>query len=115
MTWEEKQELVNLGNQMNSGDLDINKRITFCDYVLEKIDSFDIQAWDMYITIENVLEINEDVKFIPYYKKVSELIGPEPVGFKFDCHFRTMIRLDLFRDVINQYLNKINNTETNGN
>lgn len=115
MTSEEKAKLIELGNEMNSGDLDINKRVAFCDYVLEKIDTFDIEAWSIYTNIEDILNLNKDPRFINYYSEVLKRLGDTEDSIALNFVFQDwndMLRLSLFRAIIDSYINKLNN---NGN
>lgn len=58
MKWENKIEMCNLGQ---NDDLE-----PFENYVIQHIDSFDLQAWDMFLTVLSLSteQINKQKKFL---------------------------------------------------
>lgn len=51
MKWEDKKELARLGNASHKSDEDMAE---FQLWVLENAESFDLQAWDMFINVVSI-------------------------------------------------------------
>jgi len=64
MEWQEKVEMIDLHNQNDP---------KFYDYVLSKIENFDIQAWQMLANCINVFELDSSFveKVKPFYEKID--------------------------------------------
>lgn len=97
ITWEEKTELVRLGN--NATDTEAMEK--FLVYVIAKMPQFDIQAWDMFITsidlIEDEMKEHEGLilKIYSEVKKLGEEFG-----------IRSAIRFGRFEQICEEWLNK---------
>ncbi len=66
MEWEEKIKMVQLGNAINN---DGSSKSEFHNYCLDKLPSFDEQAWDMFCNIVEIIpeQMKEDLEF---WKKI---------------------------------------------
>lgn len=62
MEWENKIKMVQLGNQRYNSD---ESKKEFQNFVLENIDSFDGQAWDMFCNLVDLIvdEMKQDLGF----------------------------------------------------
>ena len=62
MEWEDKVKMIQLGNQMNNYN---GSKTDFQNCVLEHIDTFDGQAWDMFVELVEIIptEMKEDIDF----------------------------------------------------
>ena len=102
MEWEDKTTMVKLGNQMNSDTTpDPEKVKAFQDFVLGKINDFDAQAMDMFITIIEL--IPEDIKkninfYLPVYDKLKAMLEDTEISFG----FRTSLRLAMFEAIVEE-------------
>ena len=74
MEWENKVEMVRLGNTRYSSEL---SKKEFDDYVIANIESFDDQAWDMFVQLTDLLpeKMKED---IDYWTKIYRYIKQVP-------------------------------------
>ncbi len=74
MEWEDKVEMITLGNQAHSSDEDLK---IYHEYVLSIIDKFDGQAIEMFIENTSLIpnEINENKEFYQIvHEKITKLI-----------------------------------------
>ncbi len=62
MEWESKVKMVQLGNAMSSNG---DGRLDFQNYVLLQMSNFDIQAWDMFCNIIEIIvaDMKADIEF----------------------------------------------------
>ena len=89
MEWEDKGELIRLGNKAHSSDEDLK---IYHEYVLSKIDDFDGQAIDMFINNTSLIpdEINGNKEFYQLvYDKIINIVK------NFDDIERLTLRCDL--------------------
>jgi hypothetical protein len=102
MEWEDKTTMVKLGNQMNSDTTpDPEKVKAFQDFVLGKINDFDAQAMDMFITIIELDpdEIKKDIKFyLPIYDKLQEMLKNPDINFG----LRSAMRLSMLEVLVEE-------------
>jgi hypothetical protein len=70
MEWEDKVRMVQLGNERNES---MAARRAFQSFVLENIESFDVQAWDMFCNSVDII-INEMKVDIEFWKTVFSKI-----------------------------------------
>lgn len=68
MEWENKVKMVQLGNQRYES---VESKQEFEKYVLENIETFDFQAWDMFSNLTDLTEIKSDSE---YWKQVYNII-----------------------------------------
>jgi hypothetical protein len=75
MIWEKKTELIRLGNQSN---ISLAAKKEFQQYVLDNIEEFDMQSWDMISVLSGIIieEMKDDYE---YWEKVY------PHLIKVDC------------------------------
>lgn len=66
MEWNKKVEMIQLGNKRHDSDEAKNE---FKKFVLDNLDSFDGQAWDMFCNLVD-LTIEEMKKDIEFWKQV---------------------------------------------
>lgn len=85
MEWEDKTTMVKLGNAMNSDATpDPEKEKAFREYVLSKLQDFDVQAFDMFITIIELIpdKIKEHVDFYRQVNnKLQEMLKNPNISF----------------------------------
>lgn len=96
ITWEEKVEMVTIGNQ--------DKQPELLQFILDNMIRFDHQAWDM--AIES-LEINDEVisNNVNGYEKVAEAfeeILDNLKGAEAEFSFRTLLRAGVLRGRVNE-------------
>lgn len=94
MEWENKVKMIQLGNQMHSSE-ELKKE--FQNFVLENIDSFDSQAWDMFCNLVDLI-IDEMKKDIEFWKQVYSKIKD------IDCNdekfnFRSGLRIAMIQTI----------------
>lgn len=82
MEWESKVELVRLGNQRHNS---VESKEKFYNFVLEKINTFDTQAWDMFCNLVDL--IADEIKGNPdfwtqVYNKIKDIDCNEGFGFR---------------------------------
>jgi hypothetical protein len=70
MEWDNKVKMVQLGNQRYSSDEAKNE---FQKFVLDNVDSFDGQAWDMFCNLVDLI-IEEMKKDLEFWKQVYSKI-----------------------------------------
>lgn len=73
MEWESKVKMVQLGNQRHNSDEEKNE---FQKFVLENIDSFDGQSWDMFCNLVDLIidEMKTDIEFWKQvYTKIKDV------------------------------------------
>lgn len=94
MKWNFKIRMVKLGNEMH---LDNSCKRYFQEYVLKHIDSFDIQAWDMFcnLTLINPNDMKKDAR---YWKIVYERLQSVNCQHKELSH-RASFRMELIKKV----------------
>jgi hypothetical protein len=99
MEWEEKTQMIVLGNKMNLMEAEPEKK-AFQDYVLKKIETFDNQAFMMFFDIIQLIpeEMKSDSEF---YSKIYHKTQTLDVN-KFDM--RCGIRLCLFNTICEEAL-----------
>ena len=83
MEWEDKTKMIKLGNQIYKGD---QEKKEFQDYVLEHLEDFDNQAWDMFVTIVQIVidEMKVDIDFwMKIWSKLKDIdCNDEKFGFR---------------------------------
>lgn len=90
MNWENKIKMVQLGNQRYEST---EFNLEFQKYVLENIDTFDFQAWDMFCNLTDLTEIKSDSDYWKLvYNKIKDI----------DCNndnfnFRTGLRIAMIQ------------------
>jgi hypothetical protein len=94
MIWEKKTELIRLGNQR---DRNIEAKREFQQYVLDNIEEFDAQAWDMFAELSDIL-IDEMKDDYGYWERVY------PHLIKVDCNdegfgFRSGMRIAMLQTI----------------
>lgn len=94
MDWELKKDLVRLGNCNRVSDESKNE---FQSFVLNNIDKFDLQSWDMFVMVADLIvdEMKTDIKF---WKEVFKR------AHKLDCNderfgFRSGMRIALLQTI----------------
>jgi hypothetical protein len=73
MEWESKVKMIQLGNQRHNSDEEKND---FQKFVLENIDSFDGQSWDMFCNLVDLIidEMKADIEFWKQvYAKIKDV------------------------------------------
>lgn len=96
MEWEDKVKLVTLSNNAT----DVESRYKFQDYVLENIDKFDSQAYDMFLNGIELIpeEMQSDISFYKrLYPKIKEL---DIKGIS----LRSQLRLEVLRGIYREKL-----------
>lgn len=108
MDWLEKVKLVTLGNDIDDSE---ESKTNFKKQVLEQLNNFDNQAWDMFITVISINrdEIKADANFWKQiYSKSKELdLSCENFGF------RAAMRIAMIQTVCEEVLD-FNSTPSNG-
>ena len=66
MEWENKIKMVQLGNQQHNSD---DAKNEFHNFVLENVNSFDGQAWDMFSNLVDLI-LDEMKKDLEFWKQV---------------------------------------------
>lgn len=66
MEWENKAKMVQLGNQRHNSD---EAKKEFQNFVLENVNSFDGQAWDMFCNLVDLI-VDEMKKDLEFWKQV---------------------------------------------
>lgn len=109
MTWEEKTEMVKLGNTKK----DKESRDKFYDYVLQHIDNFEFQDWDMFVHCVDLIpeELKEDKEKV---MKVWENLQNQIDKLSNTLYFRSAVRFRMFDQSIKE-LRKETQTHTGGN
>ena len=83
MYWENKVKMVQLGNQRRDSEEAKNE---FQNFVLENIDSFDGQTWDMFCNLVDLVidEMKQDIEFWKQvYAKIKDVdCNDEKFGFR---------------------------------
>ncbi len=100
MEWDDKIKLVQLGNKKNYSDED---KESFQNFVVDNIDSFDEQAWDMFTNIVDIIS-DEMVADKPFWERVYTKIK------EIDCSsekfgFRSGMRIALIQTICVENLN----------
>lgn len=105
MEWEDKTIMCRLGNQMNADrEPDPEKVKAFQEFVSSKLNDFDLQAVDMFITIIELIphEIKANFDFyLPIYNKFEEM--DEEIQ---NLGFRSGFRLEVFNEIIREEMLK---------
>lgn len=73
MEWDNKVKMVELGNKKNDSDEAKNE---FQQFVLDNVNSFDIQAWDIFGNLVDLIidEMKKDKKFwMQVYEKIKDV------------------------------------------
>jgi hypothetical protein len=70
MEWDNKVKMIQLGNQRYNSEESKN---LFQKFVLDNLDSFDGQAWDMFCNLVDLI-IEEMKKDLEFWKQVYEKI-----------------------------------------
>ena len=82
MEWENKTKMVQLGIQTHNSD---EAKKEFQNFVLENINSFDGQAWDMFCNLVDLIvdEMKKDLEFWKQvYPKIKDVdCNAEKFGF----------------------------------
>ena len=83
MEWDNKVKMIQLGNQRHNSEEAKNE---FQNFVLENIDSFDGQAWDMFCNLVDLIidEMKQDADFWKQvYSKIKDVdCNDERFGFR---------------------------------
>jgi hypothetical protein len=83
MEWENKTKMVQLGNQRYNSD---EAKKEFQNFVLENVNSFDGQAWDMFCNLVDLIvdEMKKDLEFWKQvYVKIKDVdCNEEKFGFR---------------------------------
>ena len=83
MEWENKTKMVQLGNQRYNSD---EAKKEFQNFVLENVNSFDGQAWDMFCNLVDLIvdEMKNDLDFWKQvYAKIKDVdCNDEKFGFR---------------------------------
>jgi hypothetical protein len=94
MIWEKKTELIRLGNQRDNST---EAKREFQQYVLDNIEEFDMQAWDMFAELSDILidEMKDDYEY-------WERVYPYLIGV--DCNdegfgFRSGMRIAMLQTI----------------
>lgn len=99
MKWENKVELISLGNQAHDS---YSKKKKYHDYVLSVIDNFDGQTIDMFIQNTSIIpdEINDSKEFYQtVYDKIMKLI--DNIDDIERVTLRCTLRLDYLKLILN--------------
>lgn len=73
MEWTDKVKMVNLGNKRDESE---ETKLEFQKFVLDNIDSFDSQAWDMFSNLVDLIidDMKKDIEFWKQiYSKIKDL------------------------------------------
>lgn len=73
MEWDKKLQMVQLGNQRDESQ---EAKNDFQKFVLENVESFDIQAWDMFSNLVEIIidQMKQDVEFWKQvYAKIKDV------------------------------------------
>lgn len=91
MKWEDKVKLIELSEQ--------ESKVDFLEYVISKLDEFDTQALEMFITR---IELGEEsiLENIDLHLKIYEEIKDETVS-----DLRTSLRFAVYEMVMEDYIN----------
>jgi hypothetical protein len=93
MEWEKKVTMVKLGNKRGSSD---EAKKEFQKFVLENIDSFDSQSWDMFCNLVELIidDMKQDIEF---WKQIYQKI--KFVSFSDDEQygFRAIMRISMIQ------------------
>lgn len=83
MDWENKTKMVQLGNQRNNSE---KEKKEFQKFILDHVDLFDGQAWDMFSNLVDLIvdEMKKDLKFWKeiYFKIKDVDCNDERFGFR---------------------------------
>jgi len=83
MEWNDKVKMVQLGNQKDTSQEAKNE---FQKFVLENVNSFDGQAWDMFCNLVDLIidEMKKDIEFWKQvYAKIKDIdCNDEKFGFR---------------------------------
>lgn len=103
--WEQKTELVNLGNSANSDNQEAKEK--FQNFVIENADQFDDQAWDMFITV-TFISLEDMKKDVSFWRQIyPKIMGVDQNSFG----FRTAMR----KSLIEVYCEEMFDEESNEN
>jgi hypothetical protein len=99
MEWESKVKLVRLGNASRSSEA---SKQEFQNYVLLQIPNFDIQAWDMFCNLIEIIP-TEMLKDIEFWRSVWRYLK------EVDCNneklgFRSGMRIAMIQTVCEEEL-----------
>lgn len=94
MEWEIKVKMVQLGNQRHESD---EAKKEFQNFVLENIESFNFQAWDMFCELTDLI-VDEMKTDIDYWRQIYQYIKDV------DCNdenfgFRTSMRIAMIQEL----------------
>jgi hypothetical protein len=112
MEWENKKEMIQLGNVMNNGEPTTESKPAFQKYVLEHINEFDIQAWDMFFDIIEIIpeEIEQDKYFHSKIYRIAKEIDDRKMNIL--SGLRTQMRWEVYIHVCQTLgINKLVKTE----
>ena len=94
MEWEDKIQMVKLGNQENVSK---EAKDEFQKFIKENIESFDTQAWDMFSTLCTITV--EDIKSdIEYWKIIYPIIKKADINDP-GISFRASLRLGIIQTI----------------
>lgn len=98
MDWEDKVELVKLGNQNNTPE----GMVKFKEFTLKHMENFDIQAWGMFSNLVNIIE-SEMEKDVEYWGKVYNHLKTININDE-SLAFRSGLRLSLIQTIYEENL-----------
>ena len=91
MEWDDKVKMIQLGNSMDANKTEFEK------FVIDNVDKFDEQAWDMFFNLVEIIpsEMEKDIEF---WRAMWSYLS------KVDCNsesfgFRTGMRLALIQTI----------------
>ena len=98
MKWEQKIELVKLGNQRNNNE---ETHKIFLNYVLQHVTDFDLQAWDMF---SNLVEITFDKmkEDIDFWKEIYPYMNRDKFADN-NLNFRSSLRLFMIIEIMEDH------------
>ena len=94
MEWDNKVKMIQLGNQRHDSKESKNE---FQKFVLENINSFDDQAWDMFCNLVDLVidEMKQDIEF---WEKVYTKIKDVDCNYK-KFGLRSRIRIAMIQTI----------------
>lgn len=92
MNWEKK---VALCNAINNDDTEALRKV-----VLDNIESFDAQSWDMFAEAE----LGNDIESVEFYKKVLPYLHNVSTEIFCQIGFRGKMRLSLIEHIISEHV-----------
>lgn len=100
MEWNDKVQLVRLGNNQHRSD---SEKKEFEKFVFKKVSSFDTSAWDMFITIID-LDIDEMKGLRNLYYEVYQALKKFNYETNTELSIKASLRLALFETICEKEL-----------